>query len=244
MKKFKDIRIGTKLTITISLVVCLLMVVFGLYTIRAQKNSILADSDTRMFEQVNDLVNIIDLQINENQQKVDIYGELAYEELLDNGKLSLINSNLTTVTVTNQENNITQSIQLPSLAYNNRPLYENFEFVNMIGNLTKGTNTIFQKFGEGYLRISTNIIDASGKRAVKTFIPNSSPVVQSLNRGETYKGRAIILNEWYLTFYKPLLVNNVVVGAYYFGIAEKNLSELKAIFSSKKIFYQWLSLCG
>ncbi len=236
MRKFNELKMGTKLSITISSAVCIILILFGLYTITSQKKSIIADSDTRLYEQVNDLVNIIDLQISENQKNVEKFGELAYGMLLSNGELSLNHSRMVNVTATDQVSNQSQMIELPEMLYNKKPLYQDFEFVNYIGDLTKGTNTVFQKFGGGYLRISTNITNTSGKRAVDTFIPNSSVVAQTLDQGQTYKGRAIIMNEWYLTFYKPLIVDNEVVGAYYYGLPEKNLSELKAIFNSKKYY--------
>jgi methyl-accepting chemotaxis protein len=236
MKKFNDLKMGTKLSISISTAVCLILILFGLYTINSQKKSIIADSDTRLFEQVNDLVNTIDLQIKENQKNVGKYGELSYEMLLSNGELSVNRSNPVNVTAVNQETNYSQSIELPVLLYNNKALYQNYEFVDKIGSSTGGTNTIFQKINDGYLRISTNIKNGSGNRAVNTFIPNSSPVAQALDQGQTYKGRAIIMNEWFLTFYKPLIVDNVIVGAYYYGLPEKDLSKLKPIFNSKKYY--------
>jgi methyl-accepting chemotaxis protein len=236
MKKFKELTIGKKLSLVMSSAICIVLIIFGLYTINSQKKMIIADSDTRLFEQVGDLVNIIDLQIKENQKKVEASGNLAYELFQDGGKLSVDNSNLVSHSVTNQETNNSEVIDLPALLYNGKPLFQSIEFVDRIGSFTQGTNTIFQKFREGYLRISTNITNAAGNRAVNTFIPNSSAVVQTLNRGESYTGRAIILNQWYLTFYKPIKVDNEIVGAYYFGLPEKNLSELKEIFLKKKYY--------
>ena len=52
MKKFNDLRIGTKLSITMSSAICIILLIFGLYTIRSQRNSIVADSDSRLYEQV------------------------------------------------------------------------------------------------------------------------------------------------------------------------------------------------
>jgi methyl-accepting chemotaxis protein len=236
IKKISDLTTGLKLSLTLSFTITLIMVSFGLYTIRNQRSSLISDSDERLFEQVNDLVNIIDLQIKENQKNVESFGKLAFEIFSDNGKLTISRSNPLSINVVNQENSNSLSIELPRLLYNNKLVYGNYDFVNKVENLSKGTNTIFQKFSDGYLRISTNIKNASGERAINTYLPSSSPVSQALDRGETYKGRAIIMGEWYLTIYQPLIIDDVVVGAYYFGIPEKDLSVLSKIFIGKKYY--------
>ncbi len=227
---------GTKLSIFISVAIGAILVVFGWYIMSTQRKTLLADSDERLFEQVNDLQNLINLQIEENQTKVIKYGELAFDAFYQDGKLALNNEKSIPVLAINQESKNSQQIQLPELIYNNLPLYHNYDFVTHIESLTKGANTIFQKFNGGFIRISTNIKNEDGERAVNTFIPQTSPVAQALERGETYEGRAIILNQWYLTFYRPLLVDNSVVGAYFFGIPEKDLSTLKDIFHNKKYY--------
>jgi methyl-accepting chemotaxis protein len=235
-KRIADLTTGMKLSLTLSFTITIILVIFGWYTIRNQRNSIIADSDERLFEQVNDLVNLIDLQIKENQTSVESYGKLALEVFSNSGKLSLSRSNPISVNCINQENSNSQRIEIPRLLYNDKQIYGNYDFVSNIENLAKGTNTIFQKISDGYLRISTNIKNSSGERAVNTYIPLSSPVSQALSRGETYKGRAMIMGEWYLTIYQPLKVGDEIVGAYYFGIPENDLSKLKTIFNEKKYY--------
>jgi methyl-accepting chemotaxis protein len=236
MKRISDLTTGMKLSLTLSFTITIIMVCFGWYTIRNQKNSIISDSDERLYEQVNDLVNLIDLQIKENQDNVESSGKMAYKIFYANGKLSINHSRPISVTAINQETKNSDRIELPVLLYNDKQIYGNYEFVNSIESLTKGTNTIFQKFSDGYVRISTNIKNSSGERAIDTYIPSSSLVSQALDRGETYKGRAIIMGQWYLTIYQPLKIGDDVVGAYYFGIPENDLSALKKIFSEKKYY--------
>ncbi len=216
--------------------VSVIMIAFGIYNIFHEKKLAIADADTRLFEQVNDLTNTIDLQVSENQNVSEASGELACSLLLSEGEISFQNSDMITVDAIDQTTGNSIRIEIPALMHDKTPLFHNYDFVDKVGSITHGTNTIFQRFGSGYLRISTNITDASGKRAIDTYVPNSSEVVKTLNRGEIYKGRAIIMNEWYLTYYQPLFVNDEVVGAYYFGIPEKNLDDLKNTFHNKKYF--------
>jgi methyl-accepting chemotaxis protein len=236
MKKINDFNTGTKISIAMGFTIFIILVIFGLYIMRTQKDTIIADSDQRLFEQVNDIISIIDVQINENQKNVESFGKLGYDMFESNGRLSFGRGNPLQLTVVNQENNDTRRIQLPVMLYNNRPLYQDYDFVNHLESLTHGTSTIFQKIDDGYLRISTNITNTAGERAVNTYIPSSSLVAQALDQGQIYKGRAVIMNQLYLTVYFPLKVNGDVVGAFYFGIPEQDLSVIRKVIVSKKYY--------
>jgi methyl-accepting chemotaxis protein len=98
-----------------------------------------------------------------------------------------------------------------------------------------GTVTIFQKIDKGFLRISTNVKQKNGNRAVGTYIPNSSPVAQTVMTGETYYGRAFVVTDWYLTAYEPILINGSIEGILYVGIPEKEIEELKTALTSLQL---------
>ena len=83
------------------------------------------------------------------------------------------------------------------------------------------TTTIFQKIDSGYVRVSTNVLNLDGSRAVGTYIPNGSPVVQTIETGKVYIGRAYVVNDWYITAYEPLVHNGEIVGMLYVGDKEK-----------------------
>ena len=94
-----------------------------------------------------------------------------------------------------------------------------------------GTATIFQKCKLGYVRISTNVLKKDGTRAICTYIPNSSPVVKSVEQGKTFFGRAYVVNDWYITAYEPIRYHNKIIGMIYVGDKEKDLNILR-----KKIY--------
>ncbi|OQA00081.1 MAG: Sensor histidine kinase ComP [Bacteroidetes bacterium ADurb.Bin408] len=119
--------------------------------------------------------------------------------------------------------------------YNNRPLFADSSFVDSMQTLVGGTITIFQKTDSGFVRMATNVRHKDGRRATATFIPNNSPVLEPVKAGKTYYGRASILNEWYVTAYKPIVKDNVVIGMLYVGDKEKDMEELKKIISRIKI---------
>ena len=236
MRKLNDLKIGTRLNIVLSALILLLFGALGWYTISTQTKAFNENADLRLSEQVSDLVAFINVQVKENQKNVQARGETAYELLIKSNTIKIDRGESQKIELTNQVTHKTERFDLPVFKMNNIRTLENYNFVDFIEKKAGGTNTIFQRFEEGYVRISTNIKNDKGERVVKTYIPNSSPVVQALNNAETYIGRAIILGEWYLTIYKPILVDNTVVGAYYYGIPEKDLASISNLFKAKKYY--------
>jgi len=125
--------------------------------------------------------------------------------------------------------------QINNWKLDSESLYGNYNFVDEIQLLIGGTVTIFQKIDSGYVRISTNVLNSDSIRAVNTFISNNSPVVQAIEKGETYFGSAFVVNEWYITAYQPLVVQNNIVGMLFVGNKEKDLDELRKILNNLKI---------
>ncbi len=79
-----------------------------------------------------------------------------------------------------------------------------------------GTATIFQ----GDLRISTNVMNKDGSRAIGTRL-SEKVYDKVLVKGEYYADRAFVVNDWYITAYAPIRdVENRIVGALYVGLLE------------------------
>jgi hypothetical protein len=106
--------------------------------------------------------------------------------------------------------------------------------VDAVRNVTKATSTIFQRVNSqgDMLRVATNVIGDDGKRAIGTFIPATgadgkpNPVVSTVLRGETFVGRAFVVNAWYMAAYQPLLDSSrSVIGMLYVGIPEAIATE-------------------
>jgi two-component system NtrC family sensor kinase len=77
-----------------------------------------------------------------------------------------------------------------------------------------GTVTIFQ----GDLRVATNVRDDTAQRATGTRL--SAPVYQRvLTEGKVWSAPAFVVNQWYLTAYKPIEdPRGQVIGALYVGL--------------------------
>ncbi len=136
---------------------------------------------------------------------------------------------------TNQETQKVQRFEMPFWERNDQQLFMDTSFVDQMEGLLGGYITIFQKFEQGFVRVSTNIRRKDGSRAMATYIPNSSVIAQTVMRGETYFGRAFVIDEYYTTAYTPIFLNNKVEGMLFVGEREKDMEDLKKIISKFKI---------
>jgi methyl-accepting chemotaxis protein len=235
MKSLNDIKIGTRLNLIFNVAFILIIGLLGIYTVITQRRQIFADTDTRMYEQVNDLSNLIGEELKLSQQKADMSNSMAVNLIHSNGNISQSSQNVT-VLIKNQITGENQEVALKSIQSGGKLLYNSTSLVDEIATITGSAVSILQRIPQGYVRISTSLSDAGGKREIGTLIPNDSPVAKALDNGETYKNRALVMGEWYLTAYSGLLLDNGTRIAIGTGFPEKDISSLKAIFSTKKYF--------
>jgi len=111
---------------------------------------------------------------------------------------------------------------------------DNFFIVDKVKELTGSTCTIFQIKDDGAYRISTNVLNENGDRAIGTKL--STEVYDKVKSGQSYVGRAKILNEWYLASYEPIKnQRGDIIGVLYCGVKEKDSDLIKKALLSLKI---------
>ena len=107
--------------------------------------------------------------------------------------------------------------------------------VDSVRQVTNATSTIFQRMNSAgdMLRVATNVIGDDGKRGVGTYVPavgadgQPNAMVSTVLRGETFVGRAFVLNGWYMAAYEPLLNSDKsVMGMLYVGVPEASATEV------------------
>ncbi len=233
--KLKDLKIGTRLNLIMGGFVILAFAIFGVYVNNVIQKQIVESTDERMIEQVNDLVEVIAVELQSNREKVNISLHLASNYLTRQGQLVEVKDEQVSYNAVNQATGTSSNVQVNKWYLGGKPVHNNFEVVDAISRMGVSTATIFQKVPQGYLRISTNVMNG-GNRAVGTFIPFDNPVAQAIDRGQTYNGRAWVVNDWYLTAYEPIMINGEVKGMIYVGMPEKNLSQIASLFNKKKFF--------
>ncbi|MBN1435492.1 MAG: Cache 3/Cache 2 fusion domain-containing protein [Sedimentisphaerales bacterium] len=144
--------------------------------------------------------------------------------------------------VVNQYTKSVSTVRLPQMVLGETVLEYNTDtsvasaVVDETCALVGGTCTIFQRMNEAgdMLRISTNVETLNGTRAVGTYIPaanpdgSPNPVISAVLRGETFRGRAYVVNAWYITAYEPIRdASGKIVGVLYVGVKQENVESLR-----------------
>ncbi|MCP4150735.1 MAG: methyl-accepting chemotaxis protein [bacterium] len=145
-------------------------------------------------------------------------------------------------TAVNQYTKEEKMISLPKMKVGGQWLGQNRSMatpspvVDDVFKMVGGTTTIFQKMNaEGdMLRVCTNVKKKDNSRAIGTFIPaknpdgKANPVIQTIMQGSTYRGKAYVVNAWYLTVYEPIYNDSKeVIGVLYFGIQQEKSKALR-----------------
>jgi len=107
-----------------------------------------------------------------------------------------------------------------------------------------GTSTIFQRMNPkgDMLRVATNVLKTDKSRAIGTYIPavnpdgSANPVVSAVLSGKTFRGKAYVVDRWYLMAYEPIKdAGGAVVGISYFGVPMQSATALREAIMGLKV---------
>jgi len=143
----------------------------------------------------------------------------------------------------NQYTQESSSVTLPTMRVGETELIRNpsvsvpSPIVDEVRNLVGGTSTIFQRMNArgDMLRVVTNVVKKDGTRAVGTYIPainpdgKPNPAVARVLQGETFRGKAFVVDAWYVTAYEPIWNEDrsEVVGILYVGVKQESIESLR-----------------
>lgn len=110
---------------------------------------------------------------------------------------------------------------------------DNFTIVDLIGDKTGDTVTIFQ----GDTRVATNVMTLEGKRAIGTNV--SENVAQAvLKEGQIYLGKAEVAGVLNQTIYEPIKDSNgQIIGILYVGVPNTPYDEMAADFAKSILIF-------
>jgi methyl-accepting chemotaxis protein len=115
---------------------------------------------------------------------------------------------------------------------------DNFSIVDNIGDLTSDTVTIFQ----GDTRITTNVKNAQGARAVGTKAAENV-IDATLNKGQTYIGKANVVGTWNQTAYEPIRdAQGKTIGMFYVGVPNTHYDQVVREITTKVAVSSGVSL--
>jgi PAS domain S-box-containing protein len=91
---------------------------------------------------------------------------------------------------------------------------------------------VYIKENNVYRCITSSIVNSEGKPALNLFLEEESAAYSSVEAGEDYAGKDIILNNEYLTLYRPLFQPNTneVIGILFTGV---KMDAIKSVISNK-----------
>lgn len=150
----------------------------------------------------------------------------------------------------NQLDGSVSQISLPRLLIGGKWAAPNAEFarrtplVDRVRELSGADVTIFQRVnGRGdMMRAATTVRDADGARGIGTVIPaidpdgKPNPVVSTVLDGQTYTGRARVLDYWYQSAYEPIRDRNgAVAGMLFIGLRQDSLENIRAGVAASRI---------
>lgn len=179
---------------------------------------------------VYDMCNVTQLGI---EKRLTAHLRGAETEVMRLGGFSFSNE-FVNWTASNQLTKEKVDVALPKMYLGQTYLAPNRDFnveaplVDVVTKFTHAYCTVFQRMNEqgDMVRVCTSVPDAEKKRAVGTFIPRrlpdgiENPTINKVLAGETYFGRALVLDQWHAAVYEPIWdtkEKKKVVGMLYIG---------------------------
>ena len=193
-----------------------------------------------------DVQAMLSVQAENIRQKVRSDLEVARHVFQEHGVLAL-DAESVSWTAINQYTKKPTQLALPKMTVGGKWLGQNQDpahpspVVDEVKAMVGGTCTIFQRMNDAgdMLRVSTNVEKLDGTRAIGTYIPavnpdgKANPVIETVLAGETFNGRAYVVNAWYITAYEPIRdAAGKIVGVLYVGVKQESIPQLREAITS------------
>ncbi len=111
----------------------------------------------------------------------------------------------------------------PLVTHNGDVVNLNFAEVDRFARMTGGNATVFIRYQDDFLRVTTSLKNLQGKRAVGTLLGKNHPGYKQLMQGEVYLGEARLFGTDYMTKYTPVVVKGEVIAILYVGFPTSDL---------------------
>lgn len=113
------------------------------------------------------------------------------------------------------------------LFFGDRRMNGDLAVVDEVRTIMGGTATIFEKQGDAFVRVTTNVTQADGSRAVGTQLDPDGLAISAIRKNKAFYGVVDILGKPYITGYEPIHGDEGdVIGVYYVGYALESILTL------------------
>ena len=244
----KNLKLRTKLLtigIFLSLLPMLLATAINLYQSVATTRTAAAESEKLALADLDHIAesvySICHTQQESIQKQINGTLNVAHELTAQMGPVNL-SEQMQNWDIVNQFTKQTERVQLPIMQFGQTQITSNSSFntpspvVDKIDNLLGSACSIFQRINESgdMVRIATNLSDTNGNRAIGTYIPKinpdgtTNPVLNNILRKQSYQGRAVVLDEWYVSAYEPIMdQSNKVIGILAVAVPQEGTPTLR-----------------
>ncbi len=214
---FSRLSFNAKIILTTMGIVLVSIVLLTAITLLQVRSSLEELAEMTIHSVCDTLYNDLSGQNSITQEKVSSDLSLLESEIKGLGILYVDKTKTRTMTIVNQATNEGEQVDMPTIMASSTALNDP-GVVDRVQKMVGGTATVFQVLPGKLVRISTNVRKLDGERATGTYIPESSPVYKAVMNGETFMGKAFVVNAWYLTAYKPIRdVRKQIVAVIYTG---------------------------
>ncbi|MBN1830575.1 MAG: Cache 3/Cache 2 fusion domain-containing protein [Deltaproteobacteria bacterium] len=123
------------------------------------------------------------------------------------------------------------------------PIAGRFDMVDALQKDLGVAATIFIRDGNDFTRITTNIINGEGQRAVGTKLGTDSAAYNPVMQKSLYVGQAAILGKPYLTAYDPIInERDEVIGIMFIGVPRHEINTIADTALGTILWYLGLSM--
>ena len=185
-----------------------------------------------------DITAMVRVQHENTLQALSAGLNVARSVLAQRGKMGLSEREVTWPAV-NQLDKSEKQVSLPAMMLGtetvqlNRDMKVRSPVVDEVRDLVGASCTLFQRIDSqgDMLRVATNVPQSDGTRAVGTYIPaispdgTANPVISAILQGKPYKGRAFVVDAWYLSVYEPIVDERKnIIGMLFVGVKQEGLT--------------------
>lgn len=151
-------------------------------------------------------------------------------------------------TATNQDTKEQSVASLPAMAigdYLLNPSSAAADFLPAVDTTQKlvgGAVTVFQRMNPqgDMLRVATNVKKDDGSRAFGTYIAakkkngENNKIIETVLQGKDYKGTALVVGQWYVVKYSPIVINGNVEGVLFVGLRQDDIAAVRSAIEEQK----------
>jgi len=226
------------------------MIIQEKHTVAQMAEVLRAESNGHLKQVVDDVTTLCVNAQEATAQRLELNAAALQRLLEEGGGVRVDEAARVTWNAKEQLTGVSQPVQLGAVRLGKTWLgqvssaQEPVAVIDRVGQLLGGSATVFQRMNaEGdMLRVATNVIGKDGRRAIGSYISHknadgsANPIIESVLAGQTYAGRAFVVDNWYLARYAPLRdTSGRVFGMLFVGVQLDVLSAVKRSISQIKL---------